>query len=329
MSQADQIIYPFWQTFMSEVGIVDRFRVQCPKKKLYSYNAPSGKSRGDRIYVSDDNIKNITNIKYINTPFNSAHKILTFDLTEQQEMGPGFWKMNSSVVRDNAYKREIEEAVDGINRLEIDNPMDWWDLFIMVVRSITKTYTTKKAYTKNSLKSYILHNIQRLENIQYSDMTTRQKERYLYFKKKHKEIIDTEIQGHQIRTRGNPIYEINEPDIEFYAKLEKKSAQKCLITELQDEDGQILTSKDDLLRIAENYYTKLYTPSAVDIIKQQQLLKNIDTHINTSDRQKLDAPITEDELKTAVRQLNDNKSPGLDGITAEFYNCGRCYQVGY
>ena len=160
-------------------------------------------------------------------------------------------------------------------------------------------------------------------------MTARQKERYLYFKKKHKEIIDTEIQGHQIRTRGNPTYEINEPDIEFYAKLEKKSAQKCLITELQDEDGQILTSKDDLLRIAENYYTKLYTPSAVDIIKQQQLLKNIDTHINTSDRQKLDAPITEDELKTAVRQLNDNKSPGLDGITAEFYNCGRCYQVGY
>ena len=92
-------------------------------------------------------------------------------------MGPGFWKMNSSVVRDNAYKREIEEAVDGINRLEIDNPMDWWDLFIMVVRSITKTYTTKKAYTKNSLKSYILHNIQRLENIQYSDKTDDKTER--------------------------------------------------------------------------------------------------------------------------------------------------------
>ena len=154
-------------------------------------------------------------------------------------------------------------------------------------------------------------------------MTTRQKERYLYFKKKHEDVIDTEIQGHQIRTRGHPIYEINEPDIEFYAKLEKRSAQKGLILELQDEDGQIKTGNENLLQIVENYYTNLYTQSTVDIIKQQQLLKNIDTQISASDRQKLDAPITEDELKTAVRQLNDNKSPGLDGITAEFYNCGR------
>ena len=63
-------------------------------------------------------------------------------------------------------------------------------------------------------------------------MTTRQKERYLYFKKKHKEITETEIQGHQIRTRGHPRYEINEPDIDFYAKLEKRSAKKGIITEL-------------------------------------------------------------------------------------------------
>ena len=319
MSASDKSIYPFWNTFTSEIAVVDPFRIQCPKKKIYSYIAPTGRSRGDRIYVTDDNIKTITNMKYINTPFNSAHKLLTFDLSEQQDLGPGYWKMNSSVLKDAAYKTEIEEAVDGINRLQLANPMDWWDLFIIVVRGITKSYTTKKAFTRNRLKSYILANIHDLEKNNYTDMTTRQKERYLYFKKKHKDITETEIQGHQIRTRGHPRYEINEPNIDFYAKLEKRSAKKSIITELQDENGQIQTGNENLMKIVENYYTTLYTPSPVDIAKQQQLLKNIDTHISASDRQKLDAPITEDELKTAVTQLNDNKSPGLDGITAEFY----------
>ena len=172
MSQSDKMICTFWEKFTSEIGIVDPFRIQCPKKKLYSYTAPTGRSRGDRVYVSEDSIKSITNIKYIPTPFNSAHKMLTFELKEQLDMGPGYWKMNSTVLKDPAYKNEIEEAVEGINRLEIDNPMDWWDLFIVVVRGITKSYTIKKAATKNRLKTFVLANLNDLENTQYSDMTT-------------------------------------------------------------------------------------------------------------------------------------------------------------
>ena len=137
---------------------MDPFRIQCPNKKLFSFVAPTGRSRGDRLYVNDDNIKTITNIKYVNTPFNSSHKLLTFELNEQQDIGPGYWKMNSSILKDPAYKQEIEEAVDGINRLQIHNPLDWWDLLIIVVRGITKSYTTKKLYTKNRLKSYIPFN---------------------------------------------------------------------------------------------------------------------------------------------------------------------------
>ena len=43
-----------------------------------------------RVYLNEDNIKNISSIKYINSPFNSAQKILTFDFNEVQKMGPGY-----------------------------------------------------------------------------------------------------------------------------------------------------------------------------------------------------------------------------------------------
>ena len=53
--------------------------------------------------------------------------------------------------------------------------------------------------------------------------------------------------------------------------------------------------------------------------KQENLLKNIKNQIAQKEKDKLDAPILEDEVKTAVFQMQSGKSPGLDGIPVEFY----------
>ena len=319
MDSKDKVIYPHWEKFKSDNAIIDPYRIQYPKKLCYSFIAPTGKSRGDRLYVSEDQAKTITNIKYDYTPFNSAHKIMNFDIKITKEIGKGYWKMNSSVLKDEAYKREIEEAKRGIDEFNIANPIDRWDLIIMVIRSITKTYTQQKAKIQNNLKQNIITQMHNLEAIEQSKMTNIQKQEYLHLKQRYKEIIDKEIEGHQIRTRGHPRYEMNEPDIDFYAKLEKRSQQKNIINELQDENGDIKTDDEDLIRITEKYYTKLYTATKVNSVKQHHLLRNIKKKISAEDKNKLDAPITEEELLEAVMQLNDNKSPGLDGITAEFY----------
>ena len=319
MRDKDKMINSFWENFKSETGIVDPYRTQYPKKKCYSYIAPQGKSRVDRVYISEDNIKTVSKFKYVNTPFNTAHKIMAFDLEEHQQIGPNYWKMNSTVLNDEPYRNEIEEVIQGVKNLNITDPIDRWDMHNMVWRSVTQSYTIQKSEVKKKLKTKIIREIQRVEEVQYDNMTAQQKEDYLYFKGKYNEIIEDEIKGHRIRTRGQPTYELNEPNIQFFAKLEKRSQQKNIITELQDKNGKLQTENEELLKVAEDYYTKLYTPSKTDIIKQQRLLKNIDKTISITDRQKLDAPITQDELKDAVQQLQNNKSPGLDGITEEFY----------
>ena len=150
-------------------------------------------------------------------------------------------------------------------------------------------------------------------------MSTEQKSDYLYCKDKYKEITLNEIHGHQIRTRGHPRYEINEPDIDFYTKLEKRYQNKNIIMELQDENKNMQTENEKLLEITEKYYKKLYATSNTDKLKQQKLLKNIQKRLSKSDKHKLDAPLCNDELGRATYQLHDNKSPGPDGKIAEFY----------
>ena len=225
MDQRDKTISKEWDKFKTEKNIIDPFRKQCPNKKVYSYIAPTGKSRGDRLYVNEDNINNITNVKYIKTHFNAAHKIMTFEINEQNR-GPGIWKMNSSVLKDTTYKAEIEKIIQGINTLNITNPLDWWDLFIMVARSVTMDYSKRKAKVQQNLKKHVTTQIDHFESLTYTDMTEQQREQLSFYKNKHKEIQEKEIQGHQIRTRGLPRYEMKEPDIDFYAKLEKRSSKK-------------------------------------------------------------------------------------------------------
>ena len=48
-------------------------------------------------YISENEFTSVTKIEYINTPFNGAHKIMKMELAEEQDIGKGYWKMNSSV----------------------------------------------------------------------------------------------------------------------------------------------------------------------------------------------------------------------------------------
>ncbi len=258
-------------------------------------------------------------MKYVNTTFNTAHKLMVFDLDRGREIGPGYWKMNSSLINDLIYVREIEEIFREVNNLDISNPVDWWDLFIKMVQGVTLEYSQRKAKVKNKLKETVVDRVQFLESIDYDNLSFKQKEEYIYFKRKLDYIILEEIRGCQIRTKGHPRYEINEPDIDFFSKMEKRYQGKSTISELQDENGHLKTKNEDLLSIAQRYYENLFTPCRVDPLKQQNLFKNITKRLSPAERRLLDASINDEELFRAVMQLHLGKSPGPDGITAEFY----------
>ena len=71
------------------------------------------------------------------------------------------------------------------------------------------------------------------------------------------------------------------------------------------------------MHIVMDFYTKLYTPTPVDESAQKKLSVNVDHTLTAHQQAMLDAPSK--ELQQAVYDLNEKKSPGLDGFTAEFY----------
>ena len=97
------------------------------------------KSRGDRVYVNEESVTNISNHKYSLTPFNNAHKILYFTLTDQQERGRG-------VLNDNAYVAMVRQTIVNVDKLNILDKQRWWDIFVTCIRSKTGIHQTQIFY---------------------------------------------------------------------------------------------------------------------------------------------------------------------------------------
>ena len=317
MDGKDRTIKPLWDRVLSMHAMVDPFRSQCPRKRIFSFVGPQGKSRGDRVYISEDGVASLGGLRYIPTPFKTAHKILTFTLQGGRVIGPGSWKMNSSAIKEENFRAEIEEVFWGLEELNVSDSRDWWDLFISIVTGVTLTYTQKRARVKRCLKDYYLARVRDFEGT--VDPTSDQVHKYNYYRGCLDGILVEEIRGHEIRTKGLPRYEINEPDIDMYSKFEKRYQSKGVIYQLADEGGRIKTEPEDLLSVTGKYYRALFRKSRTIVARQNKLLGNITRTLSSSDRRSLDRPLTLEELEKAVMALCDGKSPGPDGITAEFY----------
>ena len=103
----------------------------------------------------------------------------------------------------------------------------------------------------------------------------------------------------------------------YFLNLEKQNFQKKTIHRLQLKDGTV-TSDPVLIRKEQfNFYKNLYHTSGPI---NENYLNSFDTpKINEETRNYLDSPITLEEIACAVKQLNNNKMSGCDGIPIEFY----------
>ena len=319
MDSHDKKFCRIWDDFKARMQITDPYREKFPTTKMFSYSNNKGKSRGDRVYVTNHLVDVVEGLTYHYYPQANTHKLLTFLLNSPEERGPGYWKLNTSYLRDQPYIELITNAINHNKTLKFDNPSEWWEDLLITVRSLSYEYSVEKTRVKRETKKIWLDELLELENIPNDEISSEQLGRLKTVQNHLRDLENKEIDGYRVRTRNLPNYEHSEPNISFYAKLEKRTFKKSKISSLKDENGKNVNDTAGLLRVTEAFYRKLFSPSNTDPIQQKHLLKNIKTTLTHTQKELLDAPITLDELNKAVKSLNDDKSPGLTGLPAEFY----------
>ena len=112
-------------------------------------------------------------------------------------------------------------------------------------------------------------------------------------------------------------YELGEKPTRYFFDLEKRNNIAKTITQLNVKD-KIVTNQNKILEAQREFYKELYAPKPS---VESDLFLNDECIIKLNEEQckTCEGQITLDEVKKVLSQMKNNKSPGSDGYTVEFY----------
>ncbi|KAK3922595.1 LOW QUALITY PROTEIN: LINE-1 retrotransposable element ORF2 protein [Frankliniella fusca] len=99
----------------------------------------------------------------------------------------------------------------------------------------------------------------------------------------------------------------------------KKKRESRTITRLEGEDGGVHTTQQAISTAIVTEFSSKFSAPVTPLDLDCPILEDIQDCLSPQDRQALAADVTAEELLHALKKSPRNKSPGSDGLPAEFY----------
>ncbi len=313
-------------SFKTALDVIDIWRDQHPNQNEYTYIDPTNPQKGSRIdYIltSSGLSKSVKKTYITNAPV-PDHKAVVVTLREDTgTRGKGYWKINNSIIEDLDYQSEIKNIfTDTIDEYsDCANMRSVWDLCKIRFKEYSIKFSIARSRKKKNelqLLQSQLDNVDKLLSAEKHDTDLTEARRIL--KAQYDALALSTAQGAQVRSRAKWIEE-GERSTSFFLKLEDKRQTSSRITALHTSDGKVVTNDAEILKEATSFYETLYSSKNPHTDDINTYLSNINfpLTLNAEQKESCEGVITQNECEHVMKNLKINKSPGLDGLTAEFY----------
>ncbi|KAL4279285.1 hypothetical protein GQ457_03G012310 [Hibiscus cannabinus] len=103
----------------------------------------------------------------------------------------------------------------------------------------------------------------------------------------------------------------------FFHKFASYRRKRNRVDRLVDDSGKVVNSNENLLRVATDYFKKLYQSNGPS--NHDQILEGITSCIDEDMNGKLDEVFTNEEVLVALKSMSPLKASGEDGLGVVFY----------
>lgn len=292
----------------------DPSRFQYPRSIVTTWRQGNISCRLDRFYVTSFVLDNVNNCRLIPCSF-SDHDYFTFDfmMLDSISVGPGYCKNNNSILEDRDFQVPFRNFWTGLYVNDTLSHSEWEDL-----KGKIKVFISRYCVKRVSVKRHVQFQLQR----RYRDLLKAESrspggftDQLTAVKKQLYNFIFDTAQGAIIRSRAKYL-DNNEKPSKFFMQTEFKHAGDKVIHKLID-DQNVYTSQNDISNHCRNFYANLFTEEDIDDFYCDEFIDNLPSLGNVSVM--CEGMITKEEVFAALKSMDSNKSPGLDGLSKEFY----------
>ena len=252
------------------------------------------------------------------------HSAITLQLHKIEEgvKGPGFWKMNTSMLNDAAYVEEVKKKILiwREEAKEISDKRVIWDWIKYNVRLFSIDYSKRRAKANREEEEMMQKKYQDAQAKFEQNPCVETRKVLEECKMGLDRFYDKKTEGIIVRSRAR-WHEHGEKSNKYFLNLEKRNHTRKHIRKLS-LSGVITTDHKQILNSASDYYKNLYSSksnlgqheSFDSFFKKLNIPK-----LNEEQRTSCEGLISREECKKAIEMFENGKTPGNDGIPIEFY----------
>ena len=327
--------------FIEKENFVDAWRVineNCRKYTWRRLNPTIKQARLDYFLVSENMSQYVVDAEII-PGYRTDHSGITLKLKLlESERGKGYWKFNNTLLKDNEYVTLIKNTIEDVKKTYVNNGNDvniandeiqfnitdqlFLETLLMMIRGNTIKYSSEKKKKRVKEENALEEDIKRLENEICLNGINVNNQTVVNLVQKQNELVNLrneKIEGVMLRSKCRYM-DLGEKPTNYFFSLETRNYTSKVINKLIEEDIEYTKTKD-VLNCQKQFYEKLY--DNVNEINDDTPIENItgenETKLSDAEAETIEGEITYAELAKALKNMKNEKSPGLDGYTVEFF----------
>jgi len=315
---------PALTSLTTSLELQDAFRWKHPNKKEFTWEGGDVASRLDKILLPTSIAPMVQTAKHHRIP-RTDHKAVVVKISPQPEpqIGEGFWMLRTTLINNKSFMAEMDKYHERHPPEAFPDRTSWIESLISFAQMTGKEVGRKEADRKRSRVDLLCRQLDALMEekrasppCQTLNGRIREMKALLYstFRDQHQEWK---------RLSAGKHIDLGERCSKYFSSLAESRARQATIRALKDPEGHLWEGTEGALEVASTFYQTLYSktpPNDAMRVTRDKLLGALSRRLTEEDSQDLEKRITAEEVREAIRSAPRDKSPGNDGLPAEFWH---------